>query len=601
MPVDKPSRQQSPAAVEEHSLADTLKADPLMSAVSERFPMQWTRFVGQLRALLLTQAPVKRQHELVAEFRASLTPQLRELTARMPNHLLSEFFAVKGDTYAFHAEHSPQKCERAMHAGLEGRRIMQQMFRSLPQDLRNRHVQIMVKVIRETNNGSASVQTAPAFDATIDAALQSEHEPENSCAAFAARIERIQTLDPARAGWVYRSFLPGVVPTVYRVPANVRVMRDGQTITVSGRLGHGTSERLRSVLSGLDAPSTVLLDSEGGLLSEGQRIAQTIAQLDLDTRVENSCASACTIAFLAGRQRLANADAMIGFHQAGTTKAMGTVSYLYRSVADYRRLYTHQAITDDFLARVARTPSVEVWYPRHEELVRNGIVTDVIMHSFDQPSTKRSYSSARNTLNRERMAQRLLGLAPVQSFARRYPVEWQEEKERLDDLIDNGVGIERLGRFSLARVFGRYHALRRHAPDALVTDAIRFLHQRISDALEQDSLRARSCSFRFLNSAANRSVDWQQAIVAGVIATAKPNEFENSADGSAFSNQAWELLRNQLADKDWRTAWAIETTHPTPSSLRAQCVARLSLLEALLALPREQSDAAARRLWIRWM
>gem|GEM_PF-6216962 len=589
---------ESVAKSQRHSLAETLKSDPMMDAVSKRYPAQWTPFVTQLSNLVDTQAPIDQQLQLIATFRRSLAPQLRDLTSRMPDHLLSEFFAVKGDTYAFHAQRSPKQCEQAMHAGSDGRAAMQQLFGWLPPGLRDRHVKIMVRVIRETDATAPNVTQAVPSDSAIDAALQAENEPDNACAAFAARIKRIETLDPVRAARVYRSFLPGIVPSIYRLPAKVRVLGDGRTIALSGRLGSGSSDRLLAVLSSLNEASTVLLDSEGGLLSEGQRIAHVIAQLELDTRVENSCASACTIAFLAGRQRSANADAMIGFHQAGTTKATGTVSYLYRSVADYRRLYTHQAITDDFLARVASTPSAEVWYPKRDELISNGIVTDVIFDSSTQQAAQARINRTANTTQREQIAQRLLSLAPVQAFALRYPAEWQEEKDRLDDLIDSGVGIERLGRFSLARVFGRYHTLKRHAPDALVSDAVRYLHRRLSRSIAQGQMTARACSLRFLNSTMESGADWQQAIVAGVIATAQPEAPRTIAKNNTVRNQAWRSLRNQLDEKLWRAAWS---TKPAQYSVRAQCQARILVLEKLMALPTTQSNAAARRLWLNWM
>ena len=100
---------------------------------------------------------------------------------------------------------------------------------------------------------------------------------------------------------------------------------------------------------------------------EGQQIARLIQDRGLDTLVESHCASACTIALIAGRHRTAGPDAGIGFHQPtfpGLSEADRQLM-----IADMRRLYREGGISGGFLERVLRVPPDDMWYPTHEELV----------------------------------------------------------------------------------------------------------------------------------------------------------------------------------------------------------------------------------------
>jgi len=95
-------------------------------------------------------------------------------------------------------------------------------------------------------------------------------------------------------------------------------------ISLSGPIEAGDTERLRSALSGANIVPVLCLNSEGGLFSEGLRLAQFIRETQLVTLVQagDVCHSACAMAFMGGSyselgtavQRYMHPTASVGFH-----------------------------------------------------------------------------------------------------------------------------------------------------------------------------------------------------------------------------------------------------------------------------------------------
>ena len=85
----------------------------------------------------------------------------------------------------------------------------------------------------------------------------------------------------------------------------------------------------------------------------------------LDTYVGRMCASACTIAFLAGHQRFATETARLGFHQAHGPGL---------SIADSNRMlqvaYQDYSLPPGFIAHVLRTPPQDFGSPTSPNFAR---------------------------------------------------------------------------------------------------------------------------------------------------------------------------------------------------------------------------------------
>jgi hypothetical protein len=58
------------------------------------------------------------------------------------------------------------------------------------------------------------------------------------------------------------------------------------------------------------------LDSPGGYISEGFKLAAGVDHYGLSTFVDHACSSACAIVFLTGRERVVTNGGKLGFHRA---------------------------------------------------------------------------------------------------------------------------------------------------------------------------------------------------------------------------------------------------------------------------------------------
>ncbi len=155
-------------------------------------------------------------------------------------------------------------------------------------------------------------------------------------------------------------------------PYAVRVLHQGSEIEISGTFSWALPQQVGVALAEAPQARLVRLDSPGGHIKAALEVADMIHARNLDTYVGRMCASACTIAFLAGHQRFATETARLGFHQAhgpGLTPADSNMLL--------RLAYQNYSLPPAFVAHVLRTPPQDLWVPDLAELRRAGIVTDV--------------------------------------------------------------------------------------------------------------------------------------------------------------------------------------------------------------------------------
>lgn len=110
---------------------------------------------------------------------------------------------------------------------------------------------------------------------------------------------------------------PGVAATINSsvVPIDGR---DLTIITVEGELAEGDASRFANVALAASDAAIVLLSSPGGNLVAGMDIGRAIHLKGFATAVPEGfqCASACALAWLAGKPRLMGKGATVGFHAA---------------------------------------------------------------------------------------------------------------------------------------------------------------------------------------------------------------------------------------------------------------------------------------------
>ena len=103
-------------------------------------------------------------------------------------------------------------------------------------------------------------------------------------------------------------------------------------------------------------------------------LAVVIRKRGLNTYVEGYCASACTIAFLAGKERAAAPAARIGFHASRSVGSVETTPSPAET-AQLRTIYRDAQLPDSFVRQALDTPHEKMWHPPHEVLLTAGVLT----------------------------------------------------------------------------------------------------------------------------------------------------------------------------------------------------------------------------------
>lgn len=215
----------------------------------------------------------------------------------------------------------------------------------------------------------------------------------------------------------------------------------------TGGINDGAADALEQALRKTPGATTVVLRSEGGWLREGTLVAAVIRRHRLHTYVERTCASACTIAFLAGDDRAAAPGARIGFHRpraigADQDQAPGATDSALWSA------YAAAGLPDAFVRHVQATPFDAIWFPTDRELLDNGVVTRA--SSGGEYATMATLLTTREALSAE------LRAAPLYAtLERKYPAHFKS-------LLDN-----------------IWPALQRHASDAEIIAQLRAQSSRL--------------------------------------------------------------------------------------------------------------------------
>ncbi len=204
-------------------------------------------------------------------------------------------------------------------------------------------------------------------------------------------VARLAALAAAAIAVLFLSFVPRGLSQLQALASGTDdISKDGYTLTVDddqmtigGRVTWGLYDEVAKALDGNSNIQTVVLNSTGGIVPAGLRIAGLIKARKLDTLTTGNCMSACTVAFVAGERRLLRKGAKLGFHsEAEVFKDGGegnAPDLLTRLSKEHTTAYWRAAgVPEDFISRIFATPPAEMWFPTNDELREANIVTDVV-------------------------------------------------------------------------------------------------------------------------------------------------------------------------------------------------------------------------------
>ncbi len=149
---------------------------------------------------------------------------------------------------------------------------------------------------------------------------------------------------------------------------------DGRSLKLEGVIGMGDGERMRKLLDSDAAKDIkrVELVSPGGRVREAERMAAALKSHGHASRAVGTCASACTLVFLAGQPRHLTPTGELGFHRAST----GTYNPVFEELANQQlaKTYTELGLPQPMIDKTLRTPSRSMWFVPREELLSYSLI-----------------------------------------------------------------------------------------------------------------------------------------------------------------------------------------------------------------------------------
>ena len=164
----------------------------------------------------------------------------------------------------------------------------------------------------------------------------------------------------------------------------------GDVLRLRGDIKHGDYVKFRSQFDGERRIAGLDLESPGGLLNEGVRIAMLTRQKRLATFVAQQCDSVCAFIFLLGRKRYVSGEAKIGVHAVGNdygSEDGGTI----RDTISFARLSAKLRIPSAIIGKMVTTPPRKIALLDQADLsALKVIVRDPFARKTDGSQTCRS-------------------------------------------------------------------------------------------------------------------------------------------------------------------------------------------------------------------
>ncbi|MEP3418916.1 MAG: hypothetical protein ABJN77_12870 [Lentilitoribacter sp.] len=161
----------------------------------------------------------------------------------------------------------------------------------------------------------------------------------------------------------------------------LKVSNDGHTVFIEGDINYPLYTSFLATLEYNNKIKTVMLSSDGGIIFAARAMVLKITEMGLNTKVEEKCYSACTLIFMAGRNRELGESGELGFHLYATKSTL-TASILdidaqVEKDKDYLRA---RGVSQDFIKNAYSTPPDQIWIPNKDQLKQSGILTPIKTH-----------------------------------------------------------------------------------------------------------------------------------------------------------------------------------------------------------------------------
>ena len=153
----------------------------------------------------------------------------------------------------------------------------------------------------------------------------------------------------------------------------IQILPGGTEVEFRGGLRAGCAKELEKILFAVPQAKVLHIESVGGRIIEAEAMMKLVRDRNLITYTSERCLSAATVVLMAGKERVIEEGAKVGFH-AGTFPGM-TSDQLKEMNGIVRSTMQSAGISESFISRVLSTPADQMWYPTYEEMKDAGIIT----------------------------------------------------------------------------------------------------------------------------------------------------------------------------------------------------------------------------------
>lgn len=151
------------------------------------------------------------------------------------------------------------------------------------------------------------------------------------------------------------------------------VSDDGRVLDYAGPIVFGVKHRVRAMLDEHPGVTTLRITSPGGRVVEARDLSALIRARNLATVAVGNCASACTVMFMAGHERLLAPTTTLGFHRYRSPDNQQREAE--DNMAIDRDYFRARGIPDWFIERAFTTPNGGMWRPTLEEMKAANVIT----------------------------------------------------------------------------------------------------------------------------------------------------------------------------------------------------------------------------------
>jgi hypothetical protein len=146
-------------------------------------------------------------------------------------------------------------------------------------------------------------------------------------------------------------------------------VRGDKGVLYTGSIEWGSARALEDFLSARPQVASLEIDSPGGNFQEASRIAELVKARRLATFVRSECLSACTLAFAAGRPRIAMISAKFGFHRASVSSLLVSNAALEDEATEqYARALRSDGVDGRFVDQAVKIVPPQIWIPGRNDL-----------------------------------------------------------------------------------------------------------------------------------------------------------------------------------------------------------------------------------------